>query len=80
MTGAPATPSGRREPDPQAVPSLRASVPSAVSGQCERIAKIIDPDAWHDTLPQDGCAPYWMKRRNDARMKAQTIIKNVALL
>lgn len=27
--GAPATPSGRREPDPQAVPSLRASVPSA---------------------------------------------------
>lgn len=28
-TGAPASPSGRREPDPQAVPALRASVPSA---------------------------------------------------
>lgn len=27
--GAPASPSGRREPDPQAVPALRASVPSA---------------------------------------------------
>lgn len=38
------------------------------------IAKIIDPDAWHETLPTDGCGVYWIGRRNDARAKASEAI------
>lgn len=45
----------------------------------ERIAKIIETDAWHETLPQDGCAPYWMKRRYDARSKASAILEIITL-
>lgn len=42
------------------------------------IAKIIDPDAWHDTLPTDGCGVYWIGRRNDARAKANAIIDTIS--
>lgn len=38
------------------------------------IAKIIDPDAWHETLPTDGCGAYWIGRRNDARGKANQVV------
>lgn len=38
------------------------------------IAKIIDPDAWHETLPTDGCGAYWIGRRNNARAKARAVI------
>lgn len=36
-------------------------------------AKIIDPDAFHSSLPTDGCGAYWHGRRADAREKAQRI-------
>ena len=39
----------------------------------ERAARIIDPDAWHETLPTDGCGVYWIDRRNKARRKAQEL-------
>lgn len=47
--GAPASPSGRREPDPQAVPALRASVPSAIISPCGTYRYRLDrPDVFGD--------------------------------
>lgn len=43
----------------------------------EDIAKIIDPDAWHETLPTDGCGVYWLGRRNDARSKAKLAMQDI---
>lgn len=40
----------------------------------EAAARIVDPDAWHETLPTDGCGPYWIGRRNKARTKAHAIL------
>jgi hypothetical protein len=37
-------------------------------------AKIVDPDAWHHTLPQDGCGQHWSGRRNKALSKADRIL------
>lgn len=42
--------------------------------QVEDVAKIIDPDAWHDTLPADGCGAYWSMRRMKALSKAEMIL------
>ncbi|UKK84769.1 hypothetical protein L7H23_01300 [Sphingopyxis sp. BSN-002] len=39
----------------------------------DAVAKIIDPDAWHETLPTDGCGAYWVGRRNKARERAKAI-------
>ena len=36
-------------------------------------AKIIDPDAWHPSLPNDG-NDYWTGRRVEAREKAKQIL------
>lgn len=51
-------------------------------GAVERdtIAKIIDPDAWHETLPTDGCGVYWIGRRNKARRQAEDIIDVLRLV
>jgi hypothetical protein len=38
------------------------------------IAKVIDPDAWHETLPTDACGAYWTSRRIAARVKAEAIL------
>ena len=40
----------------------------------EQIARIIDPDAWHHTLPTDGCGQHWMGRRKKALAKADAIM------
>lgn len=40
----------------------------------EAVARIVDPDAWHESLPTDGCGVYWIGRRNDARTKADAIL------
>jgi len=44
----------------------------------DALAKIIDPDAWHETLPADGCGVYWIGRRNEARAKAEAIINTIS--
>jgi len=44
----------------------------------ETMARIIDPDAWHETLPADGCGEYWIGRRNKAKTKADAIIAALA--
>lgn len=41
----------------------------------EAIARLIDSDAWHESLPKDGCAAYWSARRTKARNKADDIRK-----
>lgn len=41
----------------------------------EVVARIIDPDAWHEALPADGCGAYWIGRRNKARTNAQAILQ-----
>lgn len=43
------------------------------AGDEDAAARIIDPDAWHETLPTDGCGAYWMGRRNNARQKAEAV-------
>jgi hypothetical protein len=43
----------------------------------ERIARIIDPDAWHETLRTDGCGEYWMGRRAKALAKADAILASL---
>jgi hypothetical protein len=40
----------------------------------ELVARIIDPDAWHEKLPADGCGVYWSNRRASAKQKAQSIV------
>lgn len=40
----------------------------------EAVARIIDPDAWHETLPTDGCGQHWMGRRKKALAKADAIL------
>lgn len=41
------------------------------------IGKVIDPDAWHSTLPADGCGIHWMRRRKKAIEKAAAIFAMV---
>lgn len=43
----------------------------------EKVAIVVDPDAWHEKLPKDGLALYWMDRRNKARAKAKAILELV---
>jgi hypothetical protein len=43
----------------------------------ETIARIIDPDAWHDTLPTDGYGLYWMDRRKKVLAKADAILASL---
>lgn len=40
----------------------------------EKMARIIDPDAWHDTLQEDGLGNYWISRRHTARQKVDAIL------
>lgn len=40
----------------------------------EELARIIDPDAWHETLPTDGCGVYWALRRLKVRAQARAIL------
>lgn len=48
-----------------------AGIPDAPD--VDAVARIIDPDAWHESLPTDGCGAYWISRRNDARRKAKAV-------
>lgn len=43
----------------------------------ERVAKIIDPDAWHETLPTDGLGAYWIDRRGKAREQARAVLSAI---
>lgn len=49
------------------------TTPVEVTQADDAVAKLIDPDAWHETLPTDGCGAYWMGRRNKARAQAHAI-------
>ena len=40
----------------------------------ETAARVIDPDAWHEKTPDDGCSEYWSGRRGKAMDKARTIL------
>jgi len=42
------------------------------------VAKIIDRDAWHNSLPRDGCGAYWYDRRHKALAKADAILELLA--
>ena len=48
--------------------------PVASTSEREEIARIIDPDAWHDNLPEDGLGVWWITRRNKAREQADRIL------
>jgi hypothetical protein len=51
----------------------RSTTPPA-DNAVEAVARIIDPDAWHEKLPTDGLAATWICRRNKAREKARAAI------
>ena len=40
----------------------------------ERVAQIIDHDAWHPFLKADGCGAWWMTRRAKATDQARDIL------
>lgn len=44
----------------------------------EAIARLIDPDAWHHTIVDDGTSLYWTGRRNLALTKADAILGLIA--
>lgn len=46
-----------------------------MSDMIEKLARIIDPDAWHETLPTDGCGVYWIGRRNKAKATARAVLE-----
>ncbi|QPQ55555.1 hypothetical protein IC614_02840 [Allosphingosinicella flava] len=52
-------------------------MPNTADDAIERVAKVIDPDAWHHTLPgnmpDDGSYAHWRKRRYVALEKAKAI-------
>lgn len=50
------------------------SVPNHSSVGREELARIIDPDAWHEKLPTDGLAQHWHARRKKALAKADAIL------
>lgn len=61
----------------QILPGIQAVLAfrdEAGGGDREAIARIIDSDAWHETLPTDGCGAYWIARRNNAKAKADSIL------
>ncbi|UIJ43744.1 hypothetical protein LZK98_11645 [Sphingomonas cannabina] len=47
--------------------------PAAGVGREEEIARIIDPDAWHEALPTDGLG-HWHGRRKRALTKVDAIL------
>lgn len=44
----------------------------------ETAARIVDPDAWHEKAPADGCSEFWSGRRSKAREKAKAILDGAA--
>ncbi|WP_269581902.1 hypothetical protein [Roseibium sp. Sym1] len=46
----------------------------ATTQNLEKLAAIIDPDAFEPFVKTDGAGVYWGQRRNDARRKAREVI------
>lgn len=55
--------------------SLAPQPPAPGGDAVDMVAKIIDPDAWHDKLREDGCGAYWHGRRGKARDKAEKALE-----
>lgn len=66
---------GLRDTEAEAIAAwnTRTAASQASDAGEAAVAKIIDPDAWHETLPTDGCGVYWIGRRNKARDQANAI-------
>jgi hypothetical protein len=60
--------------DCEAAISARAAVVEEGRREAAAIARIIDPDAWHPLLKEDGCGAHWHGRRAKALAKADAIL------